>query len=81
MAKSSNKDLKRGSGKGSGAVADSAAKRKSRRVRSIVFLTVLSVLIVLAAVFAFVNFDLNATDEYHGYVGTISLGLDLSGGV
>lgn len=81
MAKSSNKDLKRGSGKGSGAVADSATKRKSRRVRSIVFLTVLSVLIVLAAVFAFVNFDLNATDEYHGYVGTISLGLDLSGGV
>mgnify|MGYP002798211602 FL=1 len=81
MAKSSNKDFKKGSGRGSGAVADSAGKRKSRRVKSIVFLTVLSLLIVLAAVFAFVSFDLNATDEYHGYVSTISLGLDLSGGV
>lgn len=80
MAKSFNKDFKKGSGSGA-ATADSAGKKKSRRTKSIVFLTVLSILIVLAAVFAFVSFDLNATDEYHSYVSTISLGLDLSGGV
>ena len=74
MAGSKGKDVKK---RRSGA----AEGGKAKRTRSIVFLTVLSVLIVFAAVFAFVSFDLNATDEYHGYVNTISLGLDLSGGV
>ncbi len=76
MAGSKGKDVKK---RRSGAAE--GGKGKSKRTRSIVFLTVLSVLIVFAAVFAFVSFDLNATDEYHGYVNTISLGLDLSGGV
>lgn len=76
MAGSNGKDVKK---RNTGALE--GGKSKSKRTRSIVFLTVLSILIVFAAVFAFVSFDLNATDEYHGYVGTISLGLDLSGGV
>ena len=35
----------------------------------------------MAAVFAFVSFSIGETKQYNGYMSTISLGLDLSGGV
>lgn len=51
------------------------------KAKAITVLTVISILIVLAAVFAFVSFDIGPVKEYQGYVNAISLGLDLSGGV
>ncbi len=57
-------------------------KEKSNKKKSIVILTIFSVLIILGAVFAFVDFpngELGIRD-YIAYPKTISLGLDLSGG-
>ena len=54
-----------------------------KKWQSIVILTVLAVLIVFGSVFAFVSLDNGELGiyNYNAYVTTISLGLDLSGGV
>ncbi len=50
--------------------------------KSIVVLSIISVFIILMAVFAVVEFPIaNTTIDYTGYVKTIKLGLDMSGGV
>lgn len=50
--------------------------------KSIIVLTVVSVFIILMAVFAVVEFPIADTViDYHGYARTIKLGLDMSGGV
>lgn len=50
--------------------------------KSIVILSVVSVFIILMAVFAVVSFPIAGTVyDYNGYVRTIKLGLDMSGGV
>ncbi len=50
--------------------------------KSIVVLSIISVFIILMAVFAVVEFPIaNSTVDYTGYVKTIKLGLDMSGGV
>ena len=51
------------------------------KAKSITVLVIISILIIMATVFAFVSFDMGETKEYHGFLSTISLGLDLSGGV
>ncbi|MEG1536359.1 MAG: protein translocase subunit SecD, partial [Clostridia bacterium] len=56
--------------------------KKKSNVKSIVILTVFSILIVLGAVFAFVSLDDGQLGKYNytAYPKTISFGLDLSGG-
>ncbi len=50
--------------------------------KSIVVLSVVSVFIILMAVFAVVSFPIAGTVyDYHGYATTIKLGLDMSGGI
>ncbi|MDE6059851.1 MAG: protein translocase subunit SecD, partial [Clostridia bacterium] len=50
--------------------------------KSIVVLTVVSVFIILMAVFAVVSFPIgNSVYDYTGYVKTVKLGLDMSGGI
>lgn len=50
--------------------------------KSIVVLCIVSVFIILMAVFAFVSFPIAGTVyDYTGYAKTIKLGLDMSGGV
>lgn len=50
--------------------------------KSIVVLTVVSVFIILMAVFAVVSFPIgNSVYDYTGYAKTIKLGLDMSGGI
>lgn len=50
--------------------------------KSIVVLSIISVFIILMAVFAVVEFPIaGSTVDYTGYVKTIKLGLDMSGGV
>ncbi len=51
------------------------------KAKSITILVIISILIIMAAVFAFVSFSIGETKQYNGYMSTISLGLDLSGGV
>ncbi len=50
------------------------------RKKSIVVLVLLAIFIVLMTVFAVIEFPIGVYD-YTGYAKTISLGLDLSGGV
>lgn len=54
-----------------------------KKWQSIVILTILAILIVFGSVFAFVSLDNGELGiyNYNAYVTTISLGLDLSGGV
>ena len=50
--------------------------------KSIVVLCIVSVFIILMAVFAVVSFPIAGTVyDYTGYAKTIKLGLDMSGGV
>ncbi len=50
--------------------------------KAIVVLTVISVFVILMAVFALVSFPIgNTVYDYTGYAKTIKLGLDMSGGV
>ena len=50
--------------------------------KSIVVLCIVSIFIILMTVFAVVDFPIaNTVYDYTGYVKTIKLGLDMSGGV
>ena len=52
------------------------------KTKSIVVLSIISVFIALMIVFAVVDFPIgNTVYDYHGYAKTISLGMDLSGGI